>query len=1140
MLDVDQALQYPDGPESNKIKQLSSRLAVEEALARRPDISQVHQRCVSELNAWDQKRDDTREPTVAGWMNLFAELLLSGDAGNNPADNVQVEGPKAGLPSELPSLLTLLVLARRSDGGEALRTAIAGSAHSWADWPKRAMGWHDLLLPRGDKEREDYGTEEDGQTKKPKLAKTDLGQTLILHLLEAILGPYEKCEEVRSRGQLNVLLVPLLRAVFTYPDRAHAAYERYSYGYASDGAVDAFRRLYGHDLVILEEFQDYSISKRPKTLAGVRDAALMTEHIHGTDELPPLPDVLLDRANKILHGVEKLKDPATSPRPKRIPISQLTLLIRRSAPSEYSQARAFSSHLEGTHYRRMEFVRDIRPDFKFDWTSRDNQQQQEFINCVREYYRAGYKLHLLRRLFRADDPNSKAAGSRPFASTDPYAASSFPPTWIQDGEVTFLWLLSAWAQVLAHNGNLGEWVIASLDHAPSFPHHIIVGGQSGSTRGSAHEYVGESLQAFSTRRACLFDSEGKPLPKAWAFVNFLERAVVYRRIREYAASDGKRDAGAEGATQPPSTLAVIACELYEELSNGNLSLDLFKQACLTAIKKFEISKPEDVAALSPFPSFFLELVLRNQDPVPYSLFFYPIAFDADGLPSAFLAGTFAGLEWSSYPSVTERQNCHLFVLLDGLRPIVDFEVGRVLALDQRNLAKTDREMAEARERQEAAEQREKTAREIIPAVERLSKLFEDAQGRVFEIQAAIDPDWGGLFTGALDKAIEKCFSDGEVRIESNHRQKADKGTEWGRDPERDSFHASHREQPSGSAILLYDRLIYIVRDKFHYDKTPLIPQENVFQALCRERPSTPKDLRASTPGEVLDAFRNNKFFAALFLALNTENAANLSILLRLLTQGTTEASRGLHVAQLAAALGMTAANTKDETRDGSRETEPRIYGLGNNTVLKGRSFNPRSKHGLYDLAGIIEAERGGQDSRRIISSPGDLTWRVTLAAGIPPFRFLRALHFLGGEALSPDSREHDRVRFSDWTLTWRTGTSTTPGADARGGASAGAPNQLLVDLNCDNHFKSAAKAALWGYIEQGEQGYHNLRSNFRDLCDAVGSPPTFTKDDDTQPTTESPFIIVEIDGESPRTHFRFLLGCSPIKQRRDASSQRGG
>ncbi len=1142
MPDVNKALKDRNDPEVSKIKQLSSHLAVEEALAQKPNLLQVYQRCLTDVQAWDEQRNETQEPTVAGWINLFAELLR---VKNASIPGLQ-DNPDARFLPELPSLLALLVLARKRDDGQALRTAIAGRTSEWKEWPRRAKGWQDLFLGGDDKNTKDDKPNKEDQTEWRNLAKTDLGQTLILHLLEAILGTYEDCAEAGSRGQLNVLLVPLLRAVFTYPDRAHAAYERYLYGYGTDGILDAFTRLYEHDLVILEEFQDYSISLRPETIARVRDAAGRTEPNQEsntvperdasqrggstqTRDLPDLPDVLLNRANRILHGVES-HGPTTSPRPKRIRISQLTCLIRDLPASVDLHTKAFSSHLKKTHYRRMQSVSHAPAGPEVTWTIRETSEVADFLNCVGEYYAKGYKPELLQRLFRAEDPS-------PGTTT-----SSFFPTWIHDGEVTFLWLVSGWSQVLCQKQNLQEWLSTRVIPAPSLPHHIIVGDPSGRATGEARQYFGESLHAFATACACLFDSNGQPLPKAWALVDFLERAVVYGRIPEYGASDCVQGAGAVTPARTPSVLASIASKLYKGLSDAALSLDLFKRACEKATEQFDISEPSEIAEQSRFPSFFLELVLRNQDPVPYSLFFYPLAFDAEGLPIAFLAGTFAGLEWSSYPSVTERQNCHLFVLIDGLRPIVDFEVGRVLAHDQRSLAETARRETEADERRKAAEQREKTAREIVPAIEDLSKLFEDAQGRVFQIQAAIDPDWGGLFTGALDKAIEKCFSDGEVTIESNETCKQEaarprlaqqppkdaarstevlKAEDWGRDPEQTKFTARHREGRTGMepATLLYDRLVYIARDKFGYDGGGLIPSnERVRSALLERMPKRGGDGRAklatvkATDVEDLKVvFRNNEFFSSLFLALDDTVAPDLNILLRLLTQGATEAARGLHIAQLAAALGMTAESTRT-----ARRCTARISGLSD-TSLKGLSFNPKTVKGLQELAAIISAEQVGKQ----ILSTGDLKCWVTLAGGMSPFRFLRALKLLGGEALSPADTK--KVKLDDWDLRW------LPPSEG-----PGPTNEILVRLFCRNHFSPTARADLWRYVEQREQGYHNLRTNFRDLCLAVGSPPVFTKDTAASPDVASPFFLVE---DKEWTHFKFVLGCSLTKNSQESPPQ---
>ncbi len=158
----------------------------------------------------------------------------------------------------------------------------------------------------------------------------------------------------------------------------------------------------------------------------------------------------------------------------------------------------------------------------------------------------------------------------------------------------------------------------------------------------------------------------------------------------------------------------------------------------------EIKNLIQLEDVSRFPTFLLEAVLRQGEAAPYSLFFYPISFSKTttagfgGIPSAFLAGTFGGIERDLYPSVTERHNYHLLTVLDAIRPLVDEELGKVLSSDEALLAKEVALKIEEEDKRKLLEQRAHTADLVRTSAEELSRIFRQAQGQVARIEAAVD------------------------------------------------------------------------------------------------------------------------------------------------------------------------------------------------------------------------------------------------------------------------------------------------------------------------------------------------------------------------------------------------------------------
>ncbi|MBI4468272.1 MAG: hypothetical protein HY650_03010, partial [Acidobacteria bacterium] len=385
MINIDEALKDTGGTgPAAKIKLLSSRIAVEEVLSQKPDLKQVFERCQSELDSWNPKRAATDQPTVIGWINLAAEIARRRTDDGARAFSHSL--PHAGTPTIFNLLALLDLVCYKSSDTTGVRGLIAADGfEDRKKWPTRHESWRTLLLESAEE--------------KDALAKTDLGQTLVMHLLEAILPLYERATRVDHRGQFNLIVVPLIRAIFRYPDRAHTAYTRYMYGADRSGDGDAFELLYDHDLVVIAEFQRYATSKRSETLSEIRNLSQSEEQrgaatpTGDSREFPELPPALKRRANRILHGEKEEEETVHSPRPKRIRVSQLTCLVRQLETSGNHAAvvtknKEYSSHMKGTRYRRMNMTADDRRHFK--WVQHEESKQDAFLDCVRERYAGGY------------------------------------------------------------------------------------------------------------------------------------------------------------------------------------------------------------------------------------------------------------------------------------------------------------------------------------------------------------------------------------------------------------------------------------------------------------------------------------------------------------------------------------------------------------------------------------------------------------------------------------------------------------------------------------------------------------------------------------------------------------------------------
>lgn len=926
--------------------------------------------------------------------------------------------------SETPGPASLLALLCCRRGANALLEVIEGNAP--ADGGREALRayW---------RSRVDYWS----KCISEELARTRRGQVLVMHVLAAVLPVYDVCSVPRHRAVLNLLLVPLLEDLFACPDRAHQAYTTYYFGQKA-AANTAFNVLY-NDIEVIEQFQARELFDRFKLLAVIRKTAFgqtagEDATNQNTGEIAELPEELKREINKIIHGSpDKENNPPhpQTPNPKKTRVSQITCMIRKlegsdqgapNRPQNKLSGKHYSPVLDGVHYRRAEIESGKTPG-DCPWPLHDPVKESDFKALVKARYRLGYDPADLDRLFKAPDDEE----------------TDYLPAWVQDGEVSLLWLLTA----IAMSSN--EWMngqhadvglkytdiarVASNDADASVPDKYI--------------YFGKNISDFLRSHLVLFDGD-KPTAKAWALINFLERVVLLKRPQWY--------------TKNLSDEIDCLFDCLVSARPSDLSDELFIDACKTLylqMTKHGINSYESVVARARISTFALEQVLRDGDPTPYSLFLYPLSFSKvvdieHVLPGAFLAGTYAGLEWSNYPIVTHLQNYHLFAMLDAIHPIVHFELGRVLSHDEASFAEKAATAARA-------EQRRATFEAVIPAVNKLTELFHAAQSSVYRIQSSVDVAWGGLFSASMKDVFAPLFVDKQVWAIKNRQ---------GGEPVTVSFDHDSTGGDDKARKNLYGRLLYFARNVTDYTGPELgdsswFSIEDVPAGLFDQEPF----LKAMT-------------IAALDESM-VEKAASLNNLMKLLVLQVSDAKRGLHVCQLVAALCALQGDDK-----------------GMAQVLNGgeKDYNPKSSRGIINLSQLRE---NNQD--KFLKLKDDK---------LAPSSFLRALSLLGTHFRKEDKSRSDMLQLEAIRVTQRSGKGVT----------------VIVD--CKNRFSDEVKQSLWTYCQSDDDEYHDLRTNFRTLCQGIGSFPKFDGNPDAIADEHNPFIILEAHKNGVWiSSWRFVLDC---------------
>jgi hypothetical protein len=385
----------------NLLSLLATRGIVHEALRAAQSglkCEQTLDTCITLLAAWNGQRGPQEAPLV-GCIHLFAELRRSKDKQCSPCGACLCLEKASSRNPNCPYLCLLAALLQLSQGD----TARAVFGHDCAVLPVESSNWAACL--RTWDERLLGASEPSRHSEMKPPAETDVGQTCIMHVLELALKFYNGTETPKQRGALNLLLVPLLRAVYSQPDRAHLTYRRYWYGEETKIPSDPLHTLYWYDLEVLESFCSRGLARRSELLEALR------RYSEGEEHAPKR------KINYVLHGTPEQGDPEeppTSPRPKMTRLSQLTCLVRDIGPGETiahgtgnrTSARRYSAYLKDIDYRTLA-LNDCMATAPAElvWSTPDAiaRQRKRFETCVNLAYEEGYDISVLGSLFRERD-----------------------------------------------------------------------------------------------------------------------------------------------------------------------------------------------------------------------------------------------------------------------------------------------------------------------------------------------------------------------------------------------------------------------------------------------------------------------------------------------------------------------------------------------------------------------------------------------------------------------------------------------------------------------------------------------------------------------------------------------------------------
>jgi len=626
-------------------------------------------------------------------------------------------------------------------------------------------------------------------------------QSLIMHFCATILPEYDALScSVEKHCQLNQLLVPLLKKIFDRPDVAWLAYERYHEGDHENPVANLYR-----ELGTILRMQSKATKDREALLVELKNPANQNED--------SLAEAIKKTISRIIHADDENKEAwPKSPSSKLSRLAQLTCLIRERDESKGGDPnkRKYTSYLAGIGYKRIEIIDEKYAPYELKWPPQDEDRSKRFHQALDLNYSEGHDSQFLQKFFSGDQSGA---------------------VWVQDGEITFFWLLEAIRRLKEKSDAIA--VITS---------QAICSKENSDVR----LVVGDNFQTFVTKYCILFSKDLTPTWKFWALVNFLNRLVCSQ------------------------------CPFFEDARVGQLAeslLQKLKEAksqseCFAKLDEWQKDRESDLQVDPRLKTFLLEAILRSEDPYPYTLFFLPLSFDVyhkATLPSAFLGGTFGGLEWDSFPSVTSRQNLHLYAIIDAIRPAIDEEVGRVMRKDRdAYIEKLDTD---------------KLFKTIQPHLTSLSEIIKQAQNKIELIDSNLDTDWGGILKAEVSPVIPNLFVTNRAFEFTDHKRN------------RHTFEGQHNSKHWDDKF---------VDSAFHY----------LFRQVVGDARRPWNKARAGLKGT---AFKDHLFLGSLWEYYYTESpksppgdvAKKVMQLLKILVVEAGQKDRGVYPAQIYAALGRT-------------------------------------------------------------------------------------------------------------------------------------------------------------------------------------------------------------------------------------------
>jgi hypothetical protein len=510
--------------------------------------------------------------------------------------------------------------------------------------------------------------------------------TMVMHLMEKTLLQYQNKTNILDKLSLNVMAVILMRQMFRNPDLAHVVYTRY-HGFRN-GQTDENKRFHALYGGELSHLEEFRGQSNADRLQLMEIICRLPSGSDG--EISVIPVFLKNKINEILHGISN-ENTAKTPDTKKNQLAQLTLFIRKTESlGVEGKLRKYNTHLQGLHYRTAEFRSMAEP---VEWICGD---LNKLHNAVKVVYEQGHELEFFKNLFT--NANKEIS----------------PEAWVQDGEVMFLWLCacgSKWGKEFHGDMLLKDFKIKDETNVLLME-------------------CPKNISDLLKKRMFLLNDDGHPLARYYTLVNFIHRKMI-----------SARPAGYGGVFEEAIKSA------WNEMQTGN-PLDVLN----LIFKKFSNVGLEEFGCVR-FKTFYLEIILRDCNKHTYTLFIHPLSYDSEagaGVPGAFLAGTFLGMETDEMPTCTVRQNYHKLTVLDAIRPGVDYELGRVLGNDLRLYAASEVSKVQA-----------ETLKKLLPSLENLTDMFNRAQGEAWRIRTVMDPDWSGVFSVEMFRVIEKIFNSQE-------------------------------------------------------------------------------------------------------------------------------------------------------------------------------------------------------------------------------------------------------------------------------------------------------------------------------------------------------------------------------------------